>query len=343
LPRGPKGEKRPADVIGNAVRVMQIATGGVEETPPMRSRSPAILFVVALAVIGAPIGGHASAQSYKASYYSKDDFYSLSLLAGDEIEAMLFCKKPDDDLGPLRVSFFLPDAPGTIESKGSSAFLNGREVPLALDLKIDGSSFKAAKVEVFVPNEGRSRLRGDFSDQAEAVLEALRFAETVEFTGDGRTLTVDVSADILDSITMVDGCKVIVAADPMKPDETVSSPAPNTPWWSRLPSPWDGVAVDGKASRREAARELGDPNAEGSMGPDFDDTAKRAMATVYSRGLVLCREHAEENGGDRKEAVFNHFREQLRLGLLLRLIDIGMSPDEAEETIVEVIQIAELR
>jgi hypothetical protein len=27
MPRGPKGEKRPADVIGNAVHVMRIATG----------------------------------------------------------------------------------------------------------------------------------------------------------------------------------------------------------------------------------------------------------------------------------------------------------------------------
>lgn len=30
MPRGPKGERRPADVIGNAVRIMRIATG--EET-----------------------------------------------------------------------------------------------------------------------------------------------------------------------------------------------------------------------------------------------------------------------------------------------------------------------
>jgi hypothetical protein len=30
MPRGPRGEKRPADVIGNAVKVMRIATG--EET-----------------------------------------------------------------------------------------------------------------------------------------------------------------------------------------------------------------------------------------------------------------------------------------------------------------------
>ena len=27
MPRGPKGERSPADVIGNAVKVMRIATG----------------------------------------------------------------------------------------------------------------------------------------------------------------------------------------------------------------------------------------------------------------------------------------------------------------------------
>ena len=31
MPRGPKGERRPADVIGNAVHVMRIATGEVED------------------------------------------------------------------------------------------------------------------------------------------------------------------------------------------------------------------------------------------------------------------------------------------------------------------------
>lgn len=33
MPTGPKGEKRPADVIGNAVHVMKIATGEIEDTP----------------------------------------------------------------------------------------------------------------------------------------------------------------------------------------------------------------------------------------------------------------------------------------------------------------------
>lgn len=32
MPTGPKGQKRPADVIGNAVRVMRIATGEEEDT-----------------------------------------------------------------------------------------------------------------------------------------------------------------------------------------------------------------------------------------------------------------------------------------------------------------------
>lgn len=39
MPRGPRGEKRPADVIGNAVRVMRIATG--EETEELDSAKSA--------------------------------------------------------------------------------------------------------------------------------------------------------------------------------------------------------------------------------------------------------------------------------------------------------------
>jgi hypothetical protein len=31
MPKGPKGEKRPADVISNAVKVMRIATGEEED------------------------------------------------------------------------------------------------------------------------------------------------------------------------------------------------------------------------------------------------------------------------------------------------------------------------
>ena len=34
MPRGPKGEKRPADVIGNAIMVAKIATGELTETLP---------------------------------------------------------------------------------------------------------------------------------------------------------------------------------------------------------------------------------------------------------------------------------------------------------------------
>jgi hypothetical protein len=34
MPKGPRGEKRPADVIGNAVKVMRIATGEEPEELP---------------------------------------------------------------------------------------------------------------------------------------------------------------------------------------------------------------------------------------------------------------------------------------------------------------------
>lgn len=37
MPRGPHGEKRPADVVGNAVLIGKIATGEVEEVPAVRS------------------------------------------------------------------------------------------------------------------------------------------------------------------------------------------------------------------------------------------------------------------------------------------------------------------
>ena len=32
MPKGPKGEKRPADVIGNAIMIAKIATGEIEDT-----------------------------------------------------------------------------------------------------------------------------------------------------------------------------------------------------------------------------------------------------------------------------------------------------------------------
>jgi hypothetical protein len=33
MPRGPKGERRPADVIGAAIMVAKIATGEIEDKP----------------------------------------------------------------------------------------------------------------------------------------------------------------------------------------------------------------------------------------------------------------------------------------------------------------------
>jgi hypothetical protein len=45
MPRGPKGERRPTDVIGNAVKVMRIATGEEPEdygpSPESEGKDPA--------------------------------------------------------------------------------------------------------------------------------------------------------------------------------------------------------------------------------------------------------------------------------------------------------------
>ncbi len=43
MPKGPQGQKRPADVIGNAVKVMRIATGEAGEdisTPESQGKDP---------------------------------------------------------------------------------------------------------------------------------------------------------------------------------------------------------------------------------------------------------------------------------------------------------------
>lgn len=41
MPKGPKGQKRPADVIGNAVKVMKIATGEESDDTPDDGKNPA--------------------------------------------------------------------------------------------------------------------------------------------------------------------------------------------------------------------------------------------------------------------------------------------------------------
>jgi hypothetical protein len=41
MPAGPKSDRRPADVIGDAVHVMKILTGEIDETIPVDGKDPA--------------------------------------------------------------------------------------------------------------------------------------------------------------------------------------------------------------------------------------------------------------------------------------------------------------
>lgn len=60
MPTGPKGQKRPADVIGNAVKVMRIATWEEQETDPSAGKNPT---AVALGKLGGSKGGKARASA----------------------------------------------------------------------------------------------------------------------------------------------------------------------------------------------------------------------------------------------------------------------------------------
>lgn len=59
MPRGPKGERRPADVNKNAVLIGRIATGEVEDAAPDDGRNPA-------AVALGRMGGKARAEGLSA-------------------------------------------------------------------------------------------------------------------------------------------------------------------------------------------------------------------------------------------------------------------------------------
>ena len=59
MPKGPKGQKRPANVVGNAVHIMKITTGEIEETLTDDGKSKA-------AVERGRKGGSARAKSLSA-------------------------------------------------------------------------------------------------------------------------------------------------------------------------------------------------------------------------------------------------------------------------------------
>ncbi|WBL76914.1 RNA-binding protein [Bradyrhizobium xenonodulans] len=52
MPRGPKGEKRPADAIGNAIMIAKIATGEIEDMTTDDGKSAA---AVALGRMGGKV------------------------------------------------------------------------------------------------------------------------------------------------------------------------------------------------------------------------------------------------------------------------------------------------
>jgi hypothetical protein len=57
MPRGPKGEKRPADAIGNAVTIGRIATGEIEDlTTDDGKNAAAVALAVRRGRLACPLG-----------------------------------------------------------------------------------------------------------------------------------------------------------------------------------------------------------------------------------------------------------------------------------------------
>lgn len=68
MPQGPQGQKRPADVIGNAVQIARIATGEIEDT---KLKQPA-----------KRASGLAGAQA-RSGRLTEDDRHEIAKLAGE--------------------------------------------------------------------------------------------------------------------------------------------------------------------------------------------------------------------------------------------------------------------
>jgi hypothetical protein len=64
MPKGPKGQKRPADVASNAVHVMRVLTGEADDAPADDGKDPAAK------ALGAK-GGAARAKSLTAAQRSE--------------------------------------------------------------------------------------------------------------------------------------------------------------------------------------------------------------------------------------------------------------------------------
>ena len=98
MPRGPRGEKRPADVIGNAVRVMRIATG---EEPDDRDDAPPASPAAQLG----KLGGAARARNLTAA--QKAELDALAAMPEDRIDTTLLPEQKDWS-GARRGMFFRP-------------------------------------------------------------------------------------------------------------------------------------------------------------------------------------------------------------------------------------------
>jgi len=105
MPKGPNGEKRPANAIGMSVRIAQIATGEVEETKPSGRRASGLAGAkVRAAALSAAERSKIAKAAAEARWTEKETVMTTSLSACDKVAAIYKAKR---EAGLVDVKFLL--------------------------------------------------------------------------------------------------------------------------------------------------------------------------------------------------------------------------------------------
>lgn len=163
-----------------------------------------------------------------AFFFSNEGTVFIGAGGDDGPDVGLLCDPTGaSDWPPLTVYLILPEAGEAFETRKRAATVDGREVPLKLEMKIDGRAVDIDDLWV-QQHEGLQRaiIAGGVKN-GNAVAGAIERARTVEFSGDGRRYFVDTrSAD--SRKTFADVCRAAAAKKQPKSARVEPSATPST-------------------------------------------------------------------------------------------------------------------
>lgn len=161
----------------------------------------------------------------------EDDAAFVGAASGGEVEAALLCdagaRLGDPDWPPLAVWMALPEKGEAFDFAGRGvAIVDGRKVAVRLSLKIDGREIKLDGLKVRRDEQLQRAVLVGAVKGGDRLARIIEKAKTVEFSGDGRRLRINVrGTDDLDTIASI--CSAVAAASPLAAaqDEDATGPA----------------------------------------------------------------------------------------------------------------------